>query len=163
METQSAKFQKFALHPLKFRLFLLFKLPMAFWAGLRLAKIDERSAEVHIRYMYFTKNPFRSIYFACLSMAAELSTGALVMQGIFERKPSFSMLVYSMQAEFHKKATGRIRFVCEDGDKVQSAVESCIDHPAEGQTLTLVSKGFDESGDCVASFRFEWTLKQRQA
>lgn len=163
METQSAKFQKFALHPLKFRLFLLFKLPMAFWAGLRIKKIDTQRAEVHIHYRYFTKNPFRSIYFACLSMAAELSTGALVMQAIFERKPSFSMLVYSMKAEFHKKATGRIRFVCEDGSKVQAAVESCINNPAEGQTVTLLSKGFNQDGDCVATFRFEWTLKQRGA
>ena len=163
METQSARFRKFALHPLKFRLFLLAKLPMAFWAGLRLSEIDEERAEVRMRYGYFTKNPFRSIYFACLSMAAELSTGALVLQGIFERKPSFSMLVLSMQADFHKKAAGRIRFVCEDGKKVNVAVNACIQAPGEGQTVTLISKGFDQDGDCVASFQFEWTLKQRKA
>jgi hypothetical protein len=163
METQSARFRKFALHPLKFRLFLLAKLPMAFWAGLHLSEIDEHRAEVRMRYGYFTKNPFRSIYFACLSMAAELSTGALVLQGIYNREPSFSMLVFSMKADFHKKATGTIRFVCEDGKKVKDAVAACLTNPGEGQTVTLLSKGFDQSGACVATFSFEWTLKQRQA
>jgi hypothetical protein len=136
---------------------------MAFWAGLRLKHIDEDKAEVRIRYKYFTKNPFQSIYFACLSMAAELSTGVLVLRGIYNREPSFSMLVFSMKADFHKKATGRIRFLCEDGNKVKDAVEACLTNPGEGQTVTLLSKGFDQSGACVATFSFEWTLKQRQA
>jgi hypothetical protein len=53
------------------------------------------------------------MYFAVQAMAAELSTGALVMYQIQKRK-KISMLVANNKGVL-LKATGRITFVCRDG------------------------------------------------
>jgi hypothetical protein len=47
--------------------------------------------------------------FACLAMAAEMSTGVLAMAHVYKRKPAISMLVVKMEAEYFKKATGKNR------------------------------------------------------
>jgi len=62
-----------------FRFFLLKSLPAAFFSGLRVQSLSTSSAVVRIRYSWFSKNPFRSIYFAVLGMAAEMSTGILAL------------------------------------------------------------------------------------
>ena len=77
--TTADQFRQLAASPHKLRLFMLAKLPMAYLAGLRVHSLSEERAEVIIRYKYLNKNPFNSIYFASLSMAAGLSTGLLCM------------------------------------------------------------------------------------
>jgi hypothetical protein len=76
---QAAAFRRQVLSPAKLRLFMLRKLPMAWLAGLRLTALTPAAATVTIRYKYLTQNPFRSIYFACLAMAAELASGIQAM------------------------------------------------------------------------------------
>jgi len=78
---------------------------------------------VSIPFKWFSQNPFRSTYFACLSMAAEMSTGALALGHLYKRKPTVSMLVVKTEGEYFKKAVGRTYFTCEDGAAIQSAVE----------------------------------------
>ena len=72
-----ATFQKTIKNPFLFRLYLLTRLPSAFFAGLKISDLEADTCTVTVRYKWFTRNPFRSIYFACLAMAAEMSTGVL--------------------------------------------------------------------------------------
>jgi hypothetical protein len=153
-------FKSLVKSPSKFRLFMLSKLPMAYMADLRVTSLSDTSASVTIPYKYLTKNPFGSIYFACLGMAAELSTGVLCMMHVFKSDPAVSMLVVNMQAEFMKKAVGKITFSCHDG----AAIEHAADHTkatGEPQTITASSVGIDEEGEKVASFTFTWSLKAK--
>lgn len=115
-------FRRLVNSPAKFRLFMLSKLPMAYMSDLRVTSITNTSASVTIPYKYLTKNPFGSIYFACLSMAAELSTGVLCMMHVFKSDPAVSMLVVSMEADFMKKAVGKITFTCQDGATIEAAL-----------------------------------------
>ena len=71
----------------------------------------------------------------------------------------FFILVLSMQATFHKKAVGKIRFECHDGEKIEEAVANAI-ATKEGVTCETNSKGFDEQGRCVAEFNITWTFKE---
>ncbi|MEK7199004.1 MAG: DUF4442 domain-containing protein, partial [Bacteroidota bacterium] len=57
-------FKKQITSPLKFRLFMLQRLPSALFAGLRVASLDEQQAVVTVTYKWFNRNPFRSMYFA---------------------------------------------------------------------------------------------------
>ncbi|HEY6899480.1 MAG TPA: DUF4442 domain-containing protein, partial [Puia sp.] len=109
--------------PLRFRLYLLTRIPSAFFSGLRIVQADPNTCIIKIPFKYFTRNPFRSTYFACLAMAAEMSTGILAMSAIYKRKPPVSMLVTGMEAAFHKKATGPTFFRCEAGSKIREAIE----------------------------------------
>lgn len=157
----AAEFRRLVTSPVKFRLFLLAKLPMAYLAGLRVASLTPERAAVTIPYKYVNKNPFNSIYFACLSMAAELSTGALYMMHVYKSNPSVSMLVVNMEAGFTKKAVGKITFSCHDGLQIQQAVEQTKATGA-GVTVVATSIGVDEAGDQVAEFRFTWSLKAKK-
>jgi hypothetical protein len=100
----AAAFIKTINHPFKFRLFLLTKLPSAYFAGVRVREASESRCVVTVPYKWFSRNPFRSTYFACLSMAAEMSTGALAMAHLYKRKPAVSMLVTKVESSYHKKA-----------------------------------------------------------
>lgn len=149
------------LNPIKFGLFKLSALPMAFLAGLKVEQLENDLATVSVRHGYINKNPFKSMYFAVQAMAAELSTGLLVMERVQLNKPiKISMLVLGMQAQFKKKATGTIRFRCENGQELDSIFKEVIE-TGEGRTIVLKSEGVDQAGDVVSSFEFTWTMKRK--
>lgn len=146
--------------PLKFRMFLLTKLPAAFFSGVRVTSANEEKCVTKIPYKWFTQNPFRSTYFACLSMAAEMSTGVLAMAHVYKRDPAVSMLVLKTEAEFTKKATGITWFTCEDGALIRQAIEEAV-ATGESRTIRALSTGRDKSGDKIAEFFITWTFKSR--
>jgi hypothetical protein len=148
------------LNPLKLRLFLLRKLPLAWLAGLRLVALTPEAATVTIRYKYLTQNPFRSIYFAALAMAAELASGIQAMLHTQGGGP-VSMLVVGLEAEFTKKAVGLIAFTCLDGEAIEAAVAESRG-TGEGRTVLCTSTGRDEVGDVVAVFRVRWSFRAKQ-
>ncbi|MEJ8801141.1 PaaI family thioesterase [Pontibacter sp. H249] len=159
-DSSAAAFRKLVKSPLQFRLFMLAKLPMAYLAGLRIIAVSVDGAAVTIPYKYINKNPFNSIYFACLSMAAELSTGVLCMMHVYKSTPAVSMLVTHMEADFTKKAVGLITFTCSDGQQINEAIKH-TKATGEGVTVVATSTGVDEAGDKVAEFRFTWSLKAK--
>ena len=91
-------------------------------------------------------------------MAAELSTGALVMAAIKESAQPVSMLVTNNSGQYFKKARGRITFSCEDGLAINQAIQKTL-QTGEGQVCLMRSKGVDQAGDLVSSFEFEWSVR----
>jgi len=147
-------------NPVKFRLFLLQKLPAAYFSGLKVLDMQEQSCTVSVPFKWFTKNPFRSTYFACLSMAAEMSTGILAMAHIYKSSPKISMLVISVEGHFYKKTTGVTKFTCEDGLVIKEAVQKSIQF-AQSQTVKALSSGYNESGELVSEFWITWSFKAK--
>lgn len=147
-------------NPLKFKLFTLSKLPMAFFSGLKVETLEPHTAAVSVSFKWINQNPFKSIYFAVLSMAAELSTGVLAFAQIYKRQPTVSMLVVKLEAEFYKKAVGKIVFTCNDGNAVANAIEETV-ITKQGTTVACTSIGKDEKGDEVAKFIFTWSFKSK--
>jgi len=154
------KFKKIALNPIKFKLLMLVKLPAAFFSGAGIRSLDESSCTTFISFKWQNQNPFKSIYFACLAMTAELSTGAIALMYTYDKKPTISMLVLNMTAEFSKKAVGKIHFICQDGRAIKEAIDRAAE-TKEGQTIKVQSVGFDESKQKVATFYFTWTFKSK--
>ena len=110
----------------KFSFFLISKLPLAYFAGLKIKEIDFQKAIVTAPYNFLNKNPFKSIYFAVLSMAAELSTGILALMHVNKKDKKISMLVIEMQSKFYKKATTKVKFICENGNEISNAIDKAI-------------------------------------
>jgi len=142
----------------KLHVFLFFKLPAAFWCGVRVKSLNQDACSATVKHRWFNQNPFQSMYFAVQAMAAELTTGALVMLYIQESGKKISMLVAQNKAVFTKKATGRITFSCSDGQLVKETIENAI-VTGEGQTIWLTSIGVNEEGQQVSEMSFEWTVK----
>lgn len=146
--------------PSKLNTFLLFKLPSAYISGVRVKQISTATCTVSVRYRWINQNPFNSMYFAVQAMAAELSTGALVMLHIKNSGKKISMLVANNKGNFSKKAKGRITFTCIDGYLIEDAIAKTI-ATGEGQTFWMKSVGIDEQGDQVSEMDFEWSVRAK--
>jgi len=146
------------LTPKKLNTFLFFKLPSAFWCGVRVKSITDQSCTVTVKHQWINQNPFNSMYFAVQAMAAELSTGALVISQIKNSKKNISMLVANNNSNFTKKATGKIEFTCNDGHLINNAIQATI-ATGEGQTFWMKSIGTNEKGEQVSEMNFEWSIR----
>ena len=147
--------------PGKLNKFLMVKLPSAWLCGVRVKDINQESCTVKVRHKWINQNPFNSMYFAVQAMAAELSTGAMVIAQIKNSGQRISMLVAQNKASFTKKATGKLEFTCADGHLISEAIQETI-KTGEGQTFWMKSVGLNEEGVAVSTFEFEWTVRLKQ-
>ena len=143
-----------------YSLFLIQKLPIAWISGLKVAGVTKDIAKVNIKFKYLNKNPFKSMYFACQAMAAEMSTGLLALGCLDAQSEKVSMLVLDLNCSFTKKAIGTIQFVCDDGAKVKACIDEAVE-TGKGVVCVMQSKGFNEAGDCVSTFNITWTFKKK--
>ena len=149
------------ISPRKLNTFLLFKLPSAYFTGVRTKYIDDEKCVVVVKHKWINQNPFKSMFWAIQGMAAELTTGAMVMMKIRASGEKISMLVANNNASFTKKATGRITFTCHEGKKIDDTIAKAI-QTGEGQTVWLNANGVNAEGVQVSEFNFEWTLKVKK-
>ncbi|PQJ73926.1 DUF4442 domain-containing protein [Polaribacter gangjinensis] len=138
--------------------FMFFKLPLGWLSGMRVIFLDTTTCVVKIKHRWLNQNPFQSMFWAAQGMAAEMSTGVLVMKEIKNSNRKVSMLVTHQEGNFFKKAFGTILFSCSDGEKIQEAIQKSIDS-GDGQKVELISIGVNENGVEVSKFRFQWSLK----
>ncbi|WP_445737207.1 DUF4442 domain-containing protein [Mariniflexile sp.] len=148
------------LTPRKLNAYTMFKLPAAYLCGVRTKHIDNDACTVDVTYKWINQNPFKSMFWAVQGMAAEFSTGALMIGKIQESGKRVSMLVTSNSATFTKKATGKITFTCNDGKLIDAALQKAIE-TGEGQTVSMKSVGTNEEGIEVSTFIFEWSIKEK--
>lgn len=146
------------LTPRKINAFNMFKLPSVFLTGVRVTSISDDTCTVKVKHRWINQNPFKSMFWAVQGMAAELSTGALVLGKIQDSGKKVSMLVTNNKASFTKKATGRINFVCNDGHLIEEALNKSIE-TGEGQAFWMKSIGTNEEGIVVSTFHFEWSVR----
>lgn len=161
MESNFQTYARLMTSPVKFRMFLLSKLPSAYFSGVRVKSLDENKCEVTVPFKWFSQNPFRSTYFACLSMAAEMSTGALALGHLYKRTPPVSMLVVKTEGEYFKKATDKTTFICEDGLAIKKMIDEAVS-TGEARTIRAKSVGRNIAGELVAEFYITWSFKAKK-
>ena len=144
--------------PKKINAFMLFKLPLGYLSGMKVKELDNQKCVVTIKHRWMNQNPFNSMFWAAQGMAAEMSTGVLVMQAIENSKKKVSMLVTHQDGNFFKKATGKIVFTCNNGNEIKDAIEKSA-VTKEGQVVNLVAVGVNSDGVVVSNFTFQWSLK----
>lgn len=145
-------------HPFKFRFYLFYNLPAAFFSGIKILECSKEKCITSVPFKWLTQNPFSSAYFASLAMAAEMSTGVLALSNIYKRAPAVSMLITKMEATYFKKATAITYFTCEDGIKITNAVNEA-GKGGEGTTITAKSTGRNSKEEPIAEFIFTWSFR----
>ena len=144
-----------------FKNILTTQIPIAWIAGVRLESWEEHKVSTRVKYGFLNQNPFKSMFWAVQGMAAEFSSGLMANAKIAQSGQDISMLVLGMQSKYLKKAVGKITFTCEDGEKIDQAINDAISSK-KGVSLNVTSKGVDEEGDIVSEFQFTWTFKLRE-
>src|SRR5690606_8595206 len=114
------------MSPSKLNKFLLFKLPAAWFSGVRVKCTKENKCVVIVKHRWINQNPFKSMCWEVQGMAAELTTGVLVMMAIKNSERKVSMLVVNNNSNFSKKATGKITFICNEGHLANEVVSETI-------------------------------------
>jgi hypothetical protein len=147
-------------NPLLLKLFLFKKLPLAFIAGLSVKRIEENICSVSIPFNWITSNPFKSMYFAAQSMAAEFSTALLAVTAIDQSERNIALIIVNIKAEFEKKAASKLQFTCEDGERIRNAVNE-IQNNGDSSIVEAKSIGKDVDGEIVSIFHVTWSFKDR--
>ncbi|RPD38797.1 DUF4442 domain-containing protein [Chitinophaga barathri] len=143
----------------KFSLFLLYKLPSAWMAGVRVRSMTAETCTTVVPYRWLSQNPFRSTYFACLAMAAEMSSGVLAMAHADAAPAKVSMLVTGMEGLFLKKAKNKTYFTCNAGNDILNAIHQTV-QTGESSALTISVAGVSEDGTEIARFMITWSFKK---
>jgi acyl-coenzyme A thioesterase PaaI-like protein len=156
----AAKFRDRILSFAVSRAFLWLKMPLAGFAGLRVRRLEAGACEVTVPHGWRTRNPFGSVYFAAHAMAAELSTGALVLlHAAGHEEASVSTLITRMVAAYMKAAKGEVTYRCEQGAEIAAAVRRAVE-TGEPVEVEVVTRG-SVAGEAAAEFRFTWSMKRR--
>ncbi|MGN6511538.1 MAG: DUF4442 domain-containing protein [Chitinophaga sp.] len=143
----------------RFSLFLLYKLPSAWLAGVRVRSMSAESCTTVVPFRWLSQNPFRSTYFACLAMAAEMSSGLLAMAYAGAAPAKVSMLVTGMEGLFLKKAKQQTYFTCEAGKDIQHAIDEAV-RSGNPSALTVSVTGVAGDGTEIARFKITWSFKK---
>lgn len=162
LNPQQQKLKKQVSSALKFRLYLLFNLPMGWLAGMKIIDLTENHCITSVPFKWINKNPFKSVYFAVQSMAAELSTATACMVAIQGHQPSIALIIVDMKGQFYKKATGKVFFTCLHQGQTYDTVAQAL-ASKKAQTLSLKTVGKMSDGTLVSEFTFTWSFKQRQS
>ena len=78
-----------------------------------------------------------------------------------KNKLKISMLVISNESKFLKKAKGLIRFECDQVNTLKKTLSSLSKNKTTDK-IKLKSTGYDESGDVVSEFIYEWSFKLKE-
>ena len=148
------------LRPWNFRLYLWARLPLAACAGLSLRRLDEAGCTVALPGGWRTQNPFRSMYFAAQSMAAEMSTGAPAMMLAEGASASVSMLVREVRGVFTRRIQGEAEFTFEDLAGMREAVDRAV-ATGESESFVARSVGRNRDGGAASEFEITWSFKRR--
>lgn len=145
----------------KYNFFLFKDLPSAWLCGVRVKDLNDKKCIISVRHNWFNSNPFKSLYWAVQGMASELATGLAIIDFANKNKLKISMLVISNESKFLKKAKGLIRFECDQVNVLKKTLSSLSKNKTTDK-IKLKSTGYDESGDVVSEFIYEWSFKLKE-
>ncbi len=143
-----------------FRYFTRKMVPAAAHAGVKFVELTDEKCVIKMPYRKRNRNPFRSMYFAVQSMAAEMSTALPILILLEGYRESVAWIVVDFNAQFPKKATGDVTFTSSQVREINETLERAI-QTNEGQTLVISTQGVLDDGTVVSQFDFTWSFKRR--
>jgi hypothetical protein len=144
----------------KLRWWMMRRLPMGMLSGMHIISLDEESCTVELKDRWWIRNPFGSVFWAVMSMAAELSTGALVLA--YTQPVGIQFILVGFEAKFLKKAKGKSFYFCHAGKEVARSISN-ITNTTAPCVITLPVRAQDESGQVLAEFECYWQLRKPTA
>lgn len=134
------------------------QMPLLAMAKPNVKRLDRNQCTVELPFNWRTRNIFGTMYFAAILMAAEATTGGLVLFHNAARPEKFSYIVTGVDADFIDKARSTVTFVCREGDVVEDAFARAarVDERFE-RTLEVV--GRREDGTEIARANVEWSWR----
>ena len=148
------------LRKLNWQLFLLglFKIPYIRFSGIRLTAFSEDIVEARIKLRRRNKNHLGSMYFAALSVGADVTAGIHAFYFAYKYSSAVSFAFKGMQAEYLKRVESDCRFLCREGRTVEAAVKESIG-TGERINLPIFVEAFNTFDEKVAAFEMILSVK----
>ena len=138
---------------MKWKIFLLgiFKIPMIGFTRPELLDLNDISVKVKVKLRRRTKNHLNSMYFGALAVGADVAGGIHAFYFAEKHNLKVSFAFKGMSSEFIKRAESDCIFVCNDGEKVESAILKAKRTNERINETTLVNV-FNQQKELVAKF-----------
>lgn len=101
----------------------MMKIPLLAMVRPKIFRLDEKYCVVKAPLNFVTKNHVGSMYFGAMSMAAELSTAAYIVDQIQNHGLKSQFIFKDFSCEFLKRAEKDIYFVCPAIPAIQELVQ----------------------------------------
>ena len=143
--------------------FLKLKIPVLWFLGPRIVRVDDEVAEILIPLTWRTRNHLQVMYVGALCAGADLAAGMGAARHIFGGQDRIDLLFKDLHAVFLKRADGDVHFRASEGSQVAEAVARTrqtgerVTIPVE-VVATVPAKYGDEP---VARFTMGLTMKRR--
>ena len=145
------------------RLFGFAKVPLIFFVGPSVVKLDDEMCIVKIPLNRRTKNHLNSMYFGVLATGADLAGGLVAMKEITEYKKKVALSFKDFHAEFLKRAEGDVHFICTQIPEIKKFVAEVI---ASGERMNfpvyIEAIVPSEGNNPVAKFTLTLSLKLKK-
>jgi len=143
--------------------FLKLKIPVLWFLGPRIVRIDDEVAEILIPLTWRTRNHLKVMYVGALCAGADLAAGMGAARHIFGGGQQIDLLFKDLRGDFLKRADGDVLFRSAEGRAVAAAVAQTR---ATGERVTIpvsvVATVPRKYGDePVARFTMGLTMKRR--
>ena len=160
LKDEAERLRRRVLNPWGFRSYLLGRLPLAAFAGLRLRRLDDAGCAVFLPGGWRTRNPFGSTYFAAQAMAAEMSTGAPALVLVRAAPVSVALILTGISATFTRRIQGGAVFTFEDVAGLRAVIEAVA---AGGGMATYTGRSTGRASDGIVAAEFDvtWSFKRR--
>jgi acyl-coenzyme A thioesterase PaaI-like protein len=149
-----------SLRKMRWKLFLLglVKIPIIGFVRPKLISINKDEIVISISLRRRTKNHLNSMYFGALAVGADVAAGILAYyhSEILQRK--ISLAFKGMNAEFLKRAESDIRFICAEGKRIETMLQTCVTS-GERQNESVTVYALNNLGEQVAIFEMILSLK----
>ena len=136
------------------------RMPLLAMVSPRVKELDGDHCRIEIPFAWRNRNIFGTMYFAASVMAAEATTGCLVLFHEAARRDNISFIVRGVEADFVKPARSTVTFECVDGDVVASGfAEAAATSERVDRTLEVI--GRREDGKECARVKVFWTWRKK--
>ena len=135
------------------------RLPMGLLSGMVIESLNEDSCRVILKDRPWIRNPFGSVFWAVMGMAAELSTGALIYAYLSGTNTKYILI--GVKCDFLKKLRGKSFYFCPSGKEVLRNLEN-LENPGDTCTVQLSVTAHDQAGNIVADFKFYWQFRKTE-
>jgi hypothetical protein len=139
----------------------LARIPMIAFCRPRVLESGPRT-EIVIPLTWRTKNHLNCMYFGALAVGADLAVGFVGMKAIHASGEKVSLIFKDFKAEYTRRATGDVHFVCDQGPEVDELVQQAIScEERVERCIDVVATVPSESDEPVANFQLTLSLKRR--
>jgi acyl-coenzyme A thioesterase PaaI-like protein len=139
------------------------RIPVLFFLGPRVVRLDEEVCEVRIPLGWRSRNHVGTMYLGALCAGADLAAGLPAAHLVFSSHRDVVLLFAGMRAEFLKRADGDVLFRSGQGRAIAAAVRRAAE-TGERQTLpveVIATCPGKHGQEPVARFTMDLTLKRR--